>query len=63
MGGYWEAPDDYATPVDSGHGSAHSVSSDRLDETGEDRAEKVRRVAEEVTRKKMPRPAPRRIGF
>jgi len=41
-------------------GSAHSVSSD---EPAEDRAEKVRKVAEEVTRKEMPRPVKRRIGF
>lgn len=41
-------------------GSAHSVSSDEPDE---DRAEKVRKVAEEVSRKEMPKPIKRRIGF
>jgi hypothetical protein len=41
-------------------GSAHSVSGDGPDE---DRAEQVRRVAEEVSGKEMPRPLRRRIGF
>jgi hypothetical protein len=41
-------------------GSAHSVSSD---EPAEDKAEQVRRIAEEVSGKVMPRPQRRRIGF
>jgi hypothetical protein len=41
-------------------GSAHSVSGDGADE---DRAEQVRKVAEEVTGKTMPRPPVKRIGF
>ena len=63
MSGFWEAPDDYAESVDSGHGSAHSVSSDHGKTKGEKRAEAVRRVAEEVGRKPIPRPSPRRMGF
>lgn len=41
-------------------GSAHSVGGD---EPEVDRAELVRKVAEEVSGKKMPRPPARRIGF
>lgn len=41
-------------------GSAHSVSGE---EPEVDRAELVRKVAEEVSGKKMPRPPARRIGF
>lgn len=60
MSGYWEAPNDYSLPFDSGQGSAHSVSSTPPDD---DPAEEVRRVVEEVTRKQVPRPLPPRIGF
>lgn len=59
MAGYWYPPDDHAMEPQQSNGSAHSVSSDAPDE---DRAEKVRRVAEEVSRKPMPRPQ-RRMGF
>lgn len=41
-------------------GSAHSVSGEV---EPEDRAEQVRRVAEEVTGKTMPRPPTKRVGF
>lgn len=41
-------------------GSAHSISGYEQDE---DRAEQVRKVAEEVSGKTMPRPPSRRIGF
>lgn len=41
-------------------GSMHSVSGDGEDV---DRAEQVRKVAEEVSGKTMPRPPTRRIGF
>lgn len=60
MGGFWDAPWDYAEAPQPFNGSAHSVSSDAPEQ---DRAEQVRKVAEEVARKPMPRPAPRRIGF
>lgn len=60
MAGYWYAPDDHAMEPQITHGSGHSVSSDV---PPDDPAEEVRRIAEEVSRKPMPRPAPRRIGF
>jgi hypothetical protein len=59
MSGYWEVPNDYAYPVDIGHGSAHSVSSEQ---PPRDRVEELRRVVEEVTRKEIKREI-RRIGF
>lgn len=60
MSGFWYPPDDQAPEPQTFHGSAHSVSSEP---SPEDRAEAVRRVAEEISRKPMPRPAPRRLGF
>jgi hypothetical protein len=59
MSGYWYAPDDHADEPQTTHGSAHSVSGDGPDR---DRAEEVRRVAEEVARRPIPRPA-RKLGF
>lgn len=59
MSGYWEAPDDYAQPIENGHGSAHSVSSEVTRELPE---HAVRRIAEEVTGKSFPLPI-RTIGF
>jgi len=60
MGGYWIAPDDYAPDPQVFSGSAHSVSGEKEEE---DKAELVRKVAEEVSGKKMPRPPTKRIGF
>lgn len=60
MAGYWFSPDDYAPEPPTVQGSGHSVSSEP---PPNDPAEEVRKVAEEVARKPMPRPAPRRIGF
>ena len=60
MAGYWYPPDDHAQEPQQSNGSAHSVSSEQPED---DPAERVRKVAEEVSRKKMPRPPPRRIGF
>ena len=59
MSGFWEKPDDYAYSIDSGHGSAHSVSSNS---EKEDIIEELRRTVEEVTRKPVQRDV-RRIGF
>ena len=59
MSGYWYAPDDHAAEPQLTHGSAHSVSAEP---PVLDRAEEVRRVAEEVSRKPMPRPV-KRVGF
>lgn len=59
MSGYVFVPDDLAYEVPITHGSAHSVSGD---EPERDPAEQVRRVAEEVTRRPMPRPV-RKFGF
>ena len=59
MAGYWYPPDDHAQEPQQSHGSAHSVSGEGPDE---DRAEQVRRVAEEVSRKPLTLPK-RRIGF
>ena len=59
VSGYWYAPDDHAADPQTTHGSAHSVSGDG---PLRDRAEEVRRVAEEVSRKTMPRPV-KRFGF
>jgi hypothetical protein len=44
-------------------GSAHSVSSDPVDDEAEARAEQVRKVVEEVTGKPVARAARPRIGF
>ena len=60
MGGYWYAPDDHAADSGTTHGSAHSVSDAKPEKSA---AEKVRDVAEEVSRKVMPKPPVRRIGF
>lgn len=60
MGGYWHSPDDYQQDAGTFSGSAHSVSSDKPDD---DKADQVRKVAEEIARKPIPRPAPRRMGF
>lgn len=53
MSGYWEAPDDYAEVQNTFSGSAHGVNTDRPNKD----------LAEEVARRPMPRPAPRRMGF
>lgn len=60
MSGFWFPPDDMAAGAQTFHGSAHSVSSEP---PPEDRAAAVRRIAEEVARKPMPRPPVRKIGF
>ena len=60
MSGFWYPPDDQAREPETFSGSAHSVSGEKPDEC---KAEAVRKVAEEVSRKPMPRPAPRRMGF
>ena len=60
MSGFWYPPDDQAPDTQTFSGSAHSVSGEKPDDCPADR---VRRVAEEVSRKSMPRPAPRRMGF
>lgn len=61
MAGYWYPPDDHAPDAyQPAQGSAHSVSSDAPDA---DPAERVRKVAEEVSRKPIPRVPLRRIGF
>lgn len=60
MAGYWYPPDDHAAEVCSGQGAAHSVSGEA---PPADPAERVRQVAEEVARKPMPKPQPRRMGF
>ena len=59
MSGYWYVPDDHAVEPALTHGSAHGVNGDRPER---DRAEEVRRVAEEVSGKPMPRQV-RRFGF
>ena len=60
MSGFWYPPDDQAPDPQTFSGSAHSVSGEA---PPVDKAEAVRKVAEEVSRKPMPRPAPRRMGF
>ena len=52
MSGFWYPPDDHSMENQVMSGSAHSVSSDT---PPEDVAEKVRRIAEEVSRKTMPK--------
>jgi hypothetical protein len=59
VSGYVFVPDDLAYEPPITHGSAHSVSGDGPDR---DRVEEVRRVAEEVSRKSVPRPV-RKVGF
>lgn len=59
MSGYWSAPDDYVYEPNTFSGSAHSGSGEAPEK---DRAEEVRKVAEEVSRKPIPR-TQRKIGF
>ena len=60
MSGFWYPPDDQAPEPPTFSGSAHSVSGEAAPE---DKGEVVRKIAEEVARKPMPRPDVRRIGF
>lgn len=60
MSGYWEPPSDYRTPEYIGNGSTHGNGGEP--EPG-DRAEQVRKVAEEVCGRPMVRPPKRRMGF
>jgi len=59
MSGFWYPPDDQAPDPQIFSGSAHSVSGEKPEDSP---AERVRKVAEEVSRKPMPRPV-RRMGF
>ena len=61
MTGFWYPPDDHEPAAQQpGQGSAHSVSQEQPDH---DPADAVRKVAEEITRRPIPRPAPRKMGF
>ena len=60
MSGYWEPPSDYQRPEYMGQGSAHGNGGEP---EAEDRAEQVRRVAEEVCRRPIARPPKKRMGF
>lgn len=60
MSGFWFPPDDFASEPQQFSGSAHSVSGEKPED---DAAEKVRKVAEEIARKPLPKQPKRRIGF
>jgi hypothetical protein len=58
MSGYWDIPNDYQMEASITHGSAHSVSSEKPDNT----IELLLNAVEEATGKPVARPE-RKIGF
>lgn len=60
MSGYWYAPDDNQAEQNTFQGSAHSVSSEPIEKCP---AEEVRRVAQEISRQRLPLKSSRRMGF